>query len=273
MTSTYPAARFISAILAVTGAFNLVTGVWAYSSPASFAEFAQFPAHEHFLHDIGAFLIGLGVMLVLAMIWADAIALVLTAYLLANTLHATAHFFDLDLGGTLWQALLLAAVSVLVAMALWLRLRSVGYVVGSVERATDPRLAAFARQKTVSLTTYRKDGKPGRTPVSIAVDGDRAYVRSFERSLKTRRLARDPRVEVATSTGFGTVTGAPVPATMRRLTGAEYEHAARLLRRKHPFLHGVLVPLTHRIGRSKTGQTVHFELVPVATERVGADQS
>lgn len=28
-------------------------------------------------------------------------------------------------------------------------------------------------------------------------------------------------------------------------------------------LHGVLVPLAHRVGRRKSGRTVHFELVPV----------
>lgn len=273
MTTTRPASRFVSAVLALTGVLTLIAGIWAYSSPSSFAEFVQFPEHEHFLHDIGSFQVGLGVMLLLAIIWADAIALVLTAFLLANTLHAAAHFVDLDLGGPLWAAILIAAVSVLVAVALWLRLRSVGYVVGGVERASDPRLAPFVHQKTVSLTTYRKDGRPGRTPVSIAVDGDRAYVRSFEKSLKTRRLARNPQVEVAASTGLGTVTGTPVPARMRRLEGAEFRHAARLLRRKHPMLHGVLVPLAHRTGRRKTGRTVHFELVPVAAERVGAAQS
>lgn len=156
-----------------------------------------------------------------------------------------------------------ALVLALIAVALWLKLRARGYVVGFVRPATDSRLAPFVHQKTVSLTTYRKNGQPGSTPVSIAVDGDRAYVRSFEKSLKTRRLSRNPRVEVAASTGRGTVTGAPIPARMRRLDGAENRHAARMLRRKHPMLHGVLVPFMHRVGRRKTGRTVHFELVPV----------
>jgi len=260
--TTNPASRYVSAVLGIVGVLTLAAGVWAYGSPSSFAEFAQFPEHEHFLHDVGAFQVGLGLMLLLALIWADAIALVLTAFLVANTLHAVAHFVDLDLGGDVWQAVVLAAGSVLLGLALWLRLRAVGYVVGSVRPASDSRLAPFVQQKTVSLTTYRKNGQPGRTPVSIAVDGDRAYVRSFEKSLKTRRLQRDPRVEVAASTGFGTVTGTSVAATMRRLEGAEHRHAARLMRRKHPLLHGVLVPFMHRIGRRKTGRTVHFELLP-----------
>ncbi|WP_200211377.1 hypothetical protein [Micromonospora coerulea] len=42
--------------------------------------------------------------------------------------------------------------------------------------------------------------------------------------------------------------------------GAEYRAAGRSLRRKYPVLHGVLVPLTHRLVRRRTGRTVHFEL-------------
>ncbi|PXY30459.1 PPOX class F420-dependent enzyme [Prauserella coralliicola] len=129
--------------------------------------------------------------------------------------------------------------------------------------ATVPALVPFADQKTVSLTTYRRDGRPGASPVSIAVEGDHAYVRSFEKSLKTRRLARDPRVELAPSTGRGVPTGPAVSGKMRRLAGEENRHAARMLRRKHPLLHGVVVPLTHRLARAKTGRTVHFELTPM----------
>ncbi|MFC4003534.1 PPOX class F420-dependent oxidoreductase [Prauserella oleivorans] len=130
---------------------------------------------------------------------------------------------------------------------------------GSRQPATTPTLAPFLRQRTVLLTTFRKDGTRGATPVSIVVDGDRAYVRSFERALKTRRLRRDPRVEVAPCTRRGTTTGPAVAGTARLLHGAEDRHAARLLRRKYPVLH-TLVPLLHRLLRRKTGRTVHFEL-------------
>jgi PPOX class probable F420-dependent enzyme len=66
---------------------------------------------------------------------------------------------------------------------------------------------------------------------------------------------------VAPCTARGTPTGPAVTATARRLNGAEAKRAARALRRKYPMLQGVLVPLTHRVGRAKTGRTVHFELV------------
>jgi hypothetical protein len=37
-----------------------------------------------------------------------------------------------------------------------------------------PALAPFVAQRTVALTTYRRDGTPVTTPVNLAVDGDRA---------------------------------------------------------------------------------------------------
>lgn len=123
-------------------------------------------------------------------------------------------------------------------------------------------LAPFATQRTVARTTFRRDGTPVSTPVSIAVDGDRAVFRSFANAGKTRRILRDPAVEVAPSTFGGRPTGPAVRGTARKIDGAEADVAARLLRRTYPFLHGILVPLAHRMGRRRTGPTVHFELVP-----------
>ena len=41
-------------------------------------------------------------------------------------------------------------------------------------------LEPFVRQQTVLLTTYRRNGTPVGTPVHIAVDGDRAFVRTWD---------------------------------------------------------------------------------------------
>ncbi len=139
------------------------------------------------------------------------------------------------------------------------------HLIGTVREATEPLLAPYVRQKTILLTTYRKDGRPGSSPVSIAVEGDHAYVRSFEKAVKTRRLRRDPAVRIAPSTMRGTPTGPALDATLRRLDGAEAAHAAHVLAAKYRVLHGILVPIAHRLGRRKTGHTVHFELLPRTT--------
>jgi PPOX class probable F420-dependent enzyme len=75
------------------------------------------------------------------------------------------------------------------------RLGQFGWVVGEVATAASPALARFVHQKTVLSTTYRQDGRPVGTPVSLAVDGDHAYLRSFEKAGKTRRLRNNPRVD------------------------------------------------------------------------------
>jgi len=69
-------------------------------------------------------------------------------------------------------------------------------------------------------------------------------------------------VMIAPATMRGVPTAPAVAATARRLADAEDRQAARALAGKYPLLHGVLVPLMHRLGRAKTGRTVHFELTP-----------
>ncbi len=147
------------------------------------------------------------------------------------------------------------------------------HVVGTVGEATVPALVPFVRQKTVLLTTYRKDGREGASPVSVAVEGDHAYVRSFEKAIKTLRLRRNPAALIAPSTMKGTATGPAVAVVMRRLDGEEAAHAARVLAAKYRVLHGLLVPCAHRVGRRRFGRTVHFEVRPVQPQGPAPDST
>src|ERR687883_1986002 len=123
-----------------------------------------------------------------------------------------------------------------------------------------PALEPFVHQKTVLLTTYRRDGTLVGTPVHIAVDGDRAFVRTFDTAWKLKRIRNNPEVEVAPSTMRGEPTGPATHARARVLEGAESAYAARALARKYPVLHGFLIPLVHRLRGNKT---MHIELTPV----------
>jgi PPOX class probable F420-dependent enzyme len=129
--------------------------------------------------------------------------------------------------------------------------------------ATVETFERFRNQHTVVLTTFRRDGTSVPTPVSIAVDADptKGYVRTWSTAGKVGRIRHNPRVTVAPSTFRGRITGAAVAAVARLLSGAEGDHARRLLRRKHPLMHGVLVPLGHRLRRY---ETQHYELRPAA---------
>jgi len=130
------------------------------------------------------------------------------------------------------------------------------------EVTTNPTLALepFVRQNTALLTTYRRDGMPVGTPVNIAVDGVRAFVRTWDTAGKFKRIRNNPMVEIAPSTFHGTPTGPAIRARARVLSGDESAYAGQLLAHKHPILQGVLVPLIHRL-RGNT--TIHIELTPM----------
>jgi PPOX class probable F420-dependent enzyme len=127
--------------------------------------------------------------------------------------------------------------------------------------APAPALAPFVDQKTVLLTSYRRDGTPVGTPVHIAVEGDHAYIRTYDRAWKIKRIRRNPEVEVAPSTLRGEPTGPAIHARGRILSGEESKHAASLLARKYRILHGLLIPFLHRL-RGYT--TMQIELTPSA---------
>lgn len=120
-------------------------------------------------------------------------------------------------------------------------------------------LEPLVRQKTILLTTYRRDGTPVGTPVHVAVDGDRAFVRTWDTTWKLKRLRRNPVVEVSPSTVGGRPTGPEIRARARVLEGEESAHAGRMLARKYPVLHGFLIPLVHRL---RGNETIHIELRP-----------
>ena len=124
-------------------------------------------------------------------------------------------------------------------------------------------LDTFERQKTVLLTTYRRNGTPVGTPVHIALDGGRAFFRTWDTSWKARRIRNNADVEVAPSTANGKPTGPALSARARLLEGEESAWAARALARKYPNTHGWIVPLVHRLRGYKT---VHFELTLRGTD-------
>ena len=118
-------------------------------------------------------------------------------------------------------------------------------------------LSSLKNTKTVLLTTYKRDGTPVDTAVSLAFDGDRAFFRSYDKAWKTKRLRRNPNVRVAPATVRGTATGPALEARATLLEGDEATVAARALARRHRVLQRVVVPVMHRLSRYRT---MHYEL-------------
>jgi PPOX class probable F420-dependent enzyme len=121
-------------------------------------------------------------------------------------------------------------------------------------------LRPLSEHKTALLTTFRRDGTPVATPVTIVVDGDRAVFRTYHTAWKAKRLRNNPEVEIAPSTVRGEPLGPAFRARTRLLEGDEAKRARRMLRRRAPVLQGFVVPLNHRLARRRT---LHYELVPL----------
>ena len=113
----------LPAIAGAGAAFFLFFGAWPLIDPLNFyEEVADFPPYnEHFLHDVGAFQVGLGLCLLLALIWrSDALLVALIGSGVAAALHVWAHVVDEDQGGSSSDTIFLAILAVLLlAGAAW----------------------------------------------------------------------------------------------------------------------------------------------------------
>jgi PPOX class probable F420-dependent enzyme len=90
-------------------------------------------------------------------------------------------------------------------------------------------LASLAAARTALLTTFRRTGVGVSTPVSISVQGGRAYFVTPAGSGKAKRLAANPDVTLAPCTVSGKALAPPVPGRARLLT-ADQRRRTRLLR-------------------------------------------
>ncbi|CAN5612456.1 hypothetical protein BH23CHL7_BH23CHL7_07520 [soil metagenome] len=123
------------------------------------------------------------------------------------------------------------------------------------EAATGDELA---RSWAVQLVTHRPDGTTVPTAVNLATDGRRLFFRTYDRSGKARRLARNPAVAVRAADWRGRPSGPEITAVAELLSGDDADHAARLIDAKHPWFQRRLVRLGHRLMRYRT---LHYELL------------
>ncbi len=108
----------IPKIIAGLGAATMLGfGLWAFLDPRAFYQGVAVwpPFNKHFIHDIGAFQIGLGLTLLLALARGDALFVALAGVGGGAAVHAAAHWIDRDLGGKSsdpWVMTVLAALLV-----------------------------------------------------------------------------------------------------------------------------------------------------------------
>jgi PPOX class probable F420-dependent enzyme len=98
------------------------------------------------------------------------------------------------------------------------------------------RLAALARERYISLTTFKRDGRTASTPVwVVSDDGRRLLVWTGADTWKVKRIRRDARVQVTASDARGRTRGEPVDGTARLLGPDAGAVVQPLLRKKYGF--------------------------------------
>ena len=105
----------------------VVPGLWSFFWPESFHEkIATFdPFNLHLFHDLGAFQLGIGVALLGALFWRDALVVALLGASTGAVVHFASHLMDRDLGGRSSDPLTLGVLAAILLIALVLRLRAI----------------------------------------------------------------------------------------------------------------------------------------------------
>ena len=124
--------------------------------------------------------------------------------------------------------------------------------------ALNTYFAALSATDYMLLTTFRRDGRAVATPVHVVTEADRVFFRTWDVSGKAKRLRHTPTVEVAPCNSRGRRPGPAVRARAVLLNGEASEQAARALAKRHPILHGHLIPWYHR-RRAWTTQQYRLE--------------
>lgn len=162
--------RVVTAVTGTAGLFFLAFGLWAFVAPSSFYDqIALFPPHNrHFLHDAGAFQIGLGATLLLALRWRDALFVALLGVGTGAAVHAVAHLLDRNLGGRRTDPVSLAIIAVVIVLAALLRWNPSGR-----ERSDGSVDAPTRVRRPGSQNKGATDAGPGAHPAATAGDPDR----------------------------------------------------------------------------------------------------
>ena len=97
----------------------ILNGLWAFLSPRSFYDrLATFPPYNvHFLHDIGAFSIGLGAVIALALVGWSALRSALVGVGIGSAVHVVSHLVDYERKPSVSDIALLGAFTVVTVAA------------------------------------------------------------------------------------------------------------------------------------------------------------
>ena len=95
---------------------------------------------------------------------------------------------------------------------------------------------ALKQHKCVSITTYRKNGKPVPTPVWFALENDKLYVATEPDSGKVKRIRNNPNVLLAPCTQRGKLIGPTMKGVAHPLLADHEAQVKAALKRKYGWM-------------------------------------
>lgn len=113
-------------------------------------------------------------------------------------------------------------------------------------------MSTLAEEKYVSFTTYKKDGTPKPLPVWIADLGDGTLCfTTASSSWKVKRLTNNPNVELQPCNSKGDITEgtAPTAGTAVAASGADFDRAAAVLKKKYGISYFVMTKVVGNVAK------------------------
>ena len=128
----------------------------------------------------------------------------------------------------------------------------------------------LARERYISLTTFKKDGSPVSTPVWVAGEDGELLVWTAADSWKVKRIKRDHHVQVAPCNAFGKPRGAALDGMAEIVP--DCTHVEELEHQKYGWRMTVIAALT-RFGRfvkrEPAPKSVMLTIVPAPEPKPG----
>ena len=124
---------------------------------------------------------------------------------------------------------------------------------------TESTFTDIAKERFVSLTTFRKSGEPVSTPVWIGLDGHTLIVTTPADSGKVKRLRNNPRVEMRPCDRRGKVKpGAePVVGVADILTNPDGQRRLEdIIRRKYRLEYRIFMLIERIVRRGKVERVI-----------------
>ncbi|MHA1994025.1 MAG: PPOX class F420-dependent oxidoreductase [Candidatus Hodarchaeales archaeon] len=120
----------------------------------------------------------------------------------------------------------------------------------------------LAGHRTISLTTYYKNGKGVATPIEFIRKNDHLYASTRVDSYKVKRLRNNPDAKIAPCTMRGKLKGPEINVKVRIIPEAEEQFASETMEEAITLLYKILIGLSKLAFWRKETERLYLEITP-----------